>query len=247
MAKYDQGGGCACGLHRECACHDEAARQHVEAGKPMTGFLAGLTADQKEAALAYDGPETHGDVYGAGLRGAAIAASRSVASTVHVKIPDNDNFTADDARRAVGLTGKEAAERTMTRFPNVMAGLATKSGFVYLGSPYSKWADKDAAAKIVATAAGHLMEFGVPVFAPIAHGHFVSGHADLPNDWDFWKAQCQPMIDAAESLIVLTTDGWDESVGLQYEIEEFRRAGKLVVYMSPAQIQRQAQQRRRAA
>jgi hypothetical protein len=29
--------------------------------RPMTGFFAGLTAEQKEAALAYRGPEDHGD------------------------------------------------------------------------------------------------------------------------------------------------------------------------------------------
>jgi hypothetical protein len=29
--------------------------------RPMTGFFASLTDEQKKAALAYDGPETHGD------------------------------------------------------------------------------------------------------------------------------------------------------------------------------------------
>lgn len=33
----------------------------------------------------------------------------------------NDNFTLDDARRMVGLTPKQAVERTMSRFPKVMS------------------------------------------------------------------------------------------------------------------------------
>jgi hypothetical protein len=31
------------------------------AERPMTGFFAGLTADQKKRALAYTGDDTHGD------------------------------------------------------------------------------------------------------------------------------------------------------------------------------------------
>jgi hypothetical protein len=33
----------------------------VEAGRPLTGFFAGLTHEQQGAALAYDGPENFGD------------------------------------------------------------------------------------------------------------------------------------------------------------------------------------------
>ena len=31
--------------------------------RPMTGFFAGLTADQKQRALAYRGPEDHGSLH----------------------------------------------------------------------------------------------------------------------------------------------------------------------------------------
>ena len=141
---------------------------------------------------------------------------------------DNDNVPK--------VTAGASAKDTLARFPKIMARLAEgprPSGFYYLGSPYSLYKDgHDAAASMVARAAAGLMADGLVVYSPIAHGHFVTMHGDLPQDWEFWKEQCQPMIDAAAALIVLRMEGWQESVGLTYEIGEFDRAGKPVHYMS---------------
>lgn len=168
-------------------CHDTEARHHVEgdndnlsppvaAQAQPAGFVAGLTVEQREAALAYrgeDGP--------------------------------------------IGLS-------PITRLRNA-------GGFTYLGSPYSLYPDHDEAAEIVAASAAGLMAQGIVVYSPIAHGHYVSQQGDLPTSWAFWKAQCQPLIDAASALAVLKMEGWQESVGLTYEIGEFRRAGKPVVFL----------------
>lgn len=112
-----------------------------------------------------------------------------------------------------------------------VATLRAAGGFIYLGSPYSLYPDQDEAADIVAAAAAGLMAQGLVVYSPIAHGHYVSQQGDLPTSWEFWKAQCQPLIDSASALAVLKMEGWGQSVGLQYEIGEFRRAGKPVVFL----------------
>lgn len=116
-------------------------------------------------------------------------------------------------------------------YANPITRLRAAGGFVYLGSPYSLYPDHDEAADIVAAAAAGLMAQGLVVYSPIVHGHHVSQQGDLPTSWEFWKAQCQPLIDAASALAVLKMDGWGKSVGLQYEIGEFRRAGKPVVFL----------------
>ncbi|WP_313666278.1 DUF1937 family protein [Shinella sp.] len=119
------------------------------------------------------------------------------------------------------------------RLPSGLALLADQPGYVYLGSPYSKYeAGHDAAARVVADSAAALMRRGLVIYSPIAHGHAIAVHG-LPLDWGFWKKQCQPLIDGAAGLIVLTMAGWQESVGLQYEIEEFVRAGKPILHVSP--------------
>lgn len=120
------------------------------------------------------------------------------------------------------------------RLPGALSLLAARHGYVYLGSPYSKYeAGHDAAACVVADAAATLMRRGLVIYSPIAHGHAIAVHG-LPFDWAFWKAQCQPLVDAAAGLIVLTMEGWQESVGLQYEIEEFVRTEKPILHVSPA-------------
>jgi hypothetical protein len=120
------------------------------------------------------------------------------------------------------------------RLPGALKLLQAMSGYVYLGSPYSKYeAGHDAAARVVADAAASLMRRGLVIYSPIAHGHAVAAHG-LPLDWAFWKAQCQPLIDGATALVVLTMDGWQESVGLQYEIGEFVRTGRPILHVSPA-------------
>lgn len=118
------------------------------------------------------------------------------------------------------------------RLPSGLALLADQPGYIYLGSPYSKYeAGHDAAARVAADAASRLMCLMV-VYSPIAHGHAAAAHG-LPLTWDFWKRQCQPLVDSASGLIVLTMAGWQESVGLQYEIEEFVRMNKPILHVSP--------------
>lgn len=138
-----------------------------------------------------------------------------------------------DSRKAYNDNLPDAPHRS----PAYLATLRDAPGFTYLGSPYSLYkAGHNEAARIVATAAASIMAKGLRVYSPIAHGHFVSQHGKLLQTWDFWKAQCQPMIDAASSLIVLRMDGWTESVGLNYEIDEFTRARKPVLYLHPSEF-----------
>nr|WP_246806956.1 DUF1937 family protein [Ensifer sp. ENS04] len=110
-------------------------------------------------------------------------------------------------------------------------------GYIYLGTAYSKYeAGHDAASRVAADAAARLMAAGLCIFAPIPHGHTITLAGDLPKDWKFWKKQCDPMIEAAAGMVVLTMHGWQESVGLQYEIGEFTRLGRPILHASPAEL-----------
>ncbi|WP_165899762.1 DUF1937 family protein [Borborobacter arsenicus] len=110
-------------------------------------------------------------------------------------------------------------------------------GITYLGSPYSLYKHGlHRAAREAAMAAARLMEIGLVVYAPIPHGHSIACWGDLPAEWEFWKRQCQPYIDAASSLVVLKLDGWQDSVGLTYEIECFEEAGKPIVMVTMDEV-----------
>lgn len=157
---------------------------------------------------------THCRFIGEGAREVAARLDAVVAA------PANDNT----ARNVVEETGLQS--------------LISLPGYAYLGSPYSKFAGGlDAACAEVSIVAAKLMRRGLRIFSPIAHSHTVGTTGELDNlDWSFWQAQDQPLIDAASSLIVLMMDGWQDSVGLAYEIECFVLAHKPIVYISPEEV-----------
>ena len=80
---------------------------------------------------------------------------------------------------------------------------------------------------IVNEVAARLMIAGRVVFSPITHGHAMCDTAStvLPLEWDFWQQQCDPFLSVMHELIVLTQDGWTQSVGVAYEIAAAERRG----------------------
>ena len=55
----------------------------------------------------------------------------------------------------------------------------------------------------------------------------------LHNRWDFWERQCRVTMEPSRRLVVLTLDGWRESVGVTAEITYMSNAGKPVLYRDP--------------
>lgn len=111
-------------------------------------------------------------------------------------------------------------------------------GFYYLGSPYSNQpAGLDAAHKAVCVEAGRLISRGLAVYSPIAHMHPIARYGLIdPHAHDIWIPIDEPLMAAAKGLIVLTLDGWSQSVGLGYEISFFEEKGLPVVYMTPGTV-----------
>lgn len=105
--------------------------------------------------------------------------------------------------------------------------------FWYLASPYSKYPNNIADAyETVSGVAAKLIESGLDVFCPIAYSHPIALHGDLdPLDHKLWMRLDQPFMDAASGLLVCMMPGWEESIGVAYEIEQFKVAGKPVHYL----------------
>ena len=108
--------------------------------------------------------------------------------------------------------------------------------FWYLASPYDKFPGGHEAAYVEAVnAAALLLRARVPVFCPIAHSHPIATVGGITDEGhDFWvEFVDKPFMDAAYGIIVLLLRGWDESRGVQHEIQEFMRTRKPQVYMFP--------------
>jgi hypothetical protein len=107
--------------------------------------------------------------------------------------------------------------------------------YFYLATPYSIYhKGRDAAFDDATYQASLLVMAGVPVFCPITHTHPMVPYIPVELDnHETWLTLDEPMMAKAEGLIVCQMEGWQESVGVTYEIETFRKAGKPIVYMTP--------------
>lgn len=112
-------------------------------------------------------------------------------------------------------------------------------GFFYLATPYTKYAGgREAAFRDACRLAARCMLRGVLVFSPIAHSHPISQHEGIDEtDLNFWLEQDQPLINAAVGCLVCMLDGWRESSGVAYEIEEFRKAKKPYFFLDPQTLE----------
>lgn len=106
-------------------------------------------------------------------------------------------------------------------------------GFWYVATPYSKYPrGLDAAFEDACKATASLLRMGINVYSPIAHTHPIAKHGGIdPLDHSIWLPADAPMMDAAEGLIVVKMEGWDESYGISEEIKAFRTAGKPIIYV----------------
>lgn len=104
---------------------------------------------------------------------------------------------------------------------------------VYLATPYFhadlavRVARFDKACKI----AGELMREGLHVFCPIAHTHPIATVCDLPKGFGWWGTYDRNILSRCDRLLVVKMDGWEESVGVQAEIEIALELGLKVSYM----------------
>lgn len=68
--------------------------------------------------------------------------------------------------------------------------------------------------------AADFMEHGVMVFCPIAHSHAIETEGmDSVKDGDFWLEQDFAILDRCDELWVYKMPGWEESYGVQKEME----------------------------
>ena len=110
---------------------------------------------------------------------------------------------------------------------------------VYVATPYSKYKDGIERAFIeAAQITAKLIASGIHAYSPICHTHPVAVYGNMdPLDHGIWLKFDQAMMNAASSLIVVKMDGWEDSIGIKHEIEEFSRSGKPISYLDPVSME----------
>lgn len=102
---------------------------------------------------------------------------------------------------------------------------------IYLASPYSKYpGGMQQAFNHVVEKAGELMQSGHMVFCPISHTHPIQETiGDMDADW--WLEQDFAVLDRCDELWVYKMPGWEESYGVQKEIERAAKFGIPVTFI----------------
>ncbi|QDU46843.1 Nucleoside 2-deoxyribosyltransferase [Symmachiella dynata] len=106
---------------------------------------------------------------------------------------------------------------------------------IYLASPYSHTDAivRERRFRAACRVAARLIRSGEVVFSPVAHGHAISLYG-VPTDWQFWEPHDRRFLEQCHEVVVLMLDGWQESVGVQAEIQIAGELGKPVRYLAPA-------------
>lgn len=94
-----------------------------------------------------------------------------------------------------------------------------KHRLTYLAAPFS---DPDPCIqqfrfREVSRCTAFLMHRGLCVFSPVTHSAHLL-HFGCPNTWSFWRKQDEAVLERASELLILTLDGWRNSVGVNAEI-----------------------------
>ena len=108
---------------------------------------------------------------------------------------------------------------------------------IYLASPYSD-PHPEVREQRYHRACVALAEFvraGQPAFSPIVHGHPLTA-LGVPGGWEFWRGLNKRYLERCDELVVLTLDGWQQSVGVQAEIAWARGLRIPTSYRSPPEV-----------
>ena len=104
---------------------------------------------------------------------------------------------------------------------------------LYLASPYTSPDPivRNSRVELASIIAARLMEQGYVVFSPITHSHRVADHLHHRNarSHEFWMAQCLPMLEASDCMMILPIDGWRESRGIAEELA-FARSNDIPIF-----------------
>jgi hypothetical protein len=114
---------------------------------------------------------------------------------------------------------------------------------VYLACPYT---DPDPAVRQVrfevATAvAADLVRRGRIVYSPITMTHpidaMLAGDSNTLGS-DYWVAFDEAFMEICSEMVVIKLDGWNDSEGVQREINYFTARKKVITYIAPPEIRR---------
>lgn len=112
---------------------------------------------------------------------------------------------------------------------------------IYLACPYTHPESRmrESRFELATRAAAKLIQQGYIVYSPITMTHpldVVLAGEDNTLGSDYWVQFDEAFMAACTEMVVLQLDGWEQSRGIQREIEYFRAHGKPVRFLAMDQL-----------
>ncbi len=94
------------------------------------------------------------------------------------------------------------------------------SEIIYVANPYTGTEqERNQRHREVRDYTAHLIKQGYTAVSPIVHCHTLAAIHKLPTDYAFWQNYCNNLLVVCHRMHILTLNGWEESVGVQDELE----------------------------
>ena len=109
---------------------------------------------------------------------------------------------------------------------------------VYIALPYTH-KDPAVRAERAAVSDRFVAEYircGYAVYAPISMTHHVAEKYELPVEFTYWANNCHTMVGLCDLVVVITLDGWAQSVGVNAEVATAMELGIPVYYCDESDI-----------
>ncbi len=94
--------------------------------------------------------------------------------------------------------------------------------FIYLASPLShpkKEKRQERYEAVLKYVADTVLDENYFIYSPIAYHYPIAQIEKLPHGFEFWRKRDFLIIEKSDELWVLTLDEWENSIGIQAEIE----------------------------
>lgn len=142
---------------------------------------------------------------------------------------DNDGAWELDKAYQEYLARRKVLDDEFTDLQNKKS--VVKPVYWYLASVYSSYPKGlEEAYKGACKMAALCRDNGIRVFCPIAHTHTTSLIMTNANSHDYWMQDDYMFLDNAKGLIVTMMDNWEQSKGINLEIEYTKKLGKPIIY-----------------
>lgn len=117
---------------------------------------------------------------------------------------------------------------------------------IYAATPYSKYIDgPEAAFQDAAVIMGDLVRSGLKVYSPICHTHPIATYGNIdPMNHNIWLPFDEAIMNVCDALLVIQMSGWDQSYGIDYEVDYFATDGKPVYLLDPLTLDIEAMHQR---